>query len=69
LKDTKKYDENRQLYKPVGYLHKDRAKPESSEEAPIISSMSGNKENNVVEYRARNQGSQLSFHIRISRCM
>jgi len=52
LKDTKEYDESRQLPKG-GYLHKDRVEPESSAGAPSISSMSENKENNVNEYNGR----------------
>lgn len=49
MKDTKKYDESRQLPKG-GYLHEDRVEPESSAGAPSISSMSQNKENNGNEY-------------------
>lgn len=49
MKDTKKYNESRQLPKG-GYLHNDRVEPESSAGAPSISSMSQNKENNVNEY-------------------
>lgn len=49
MKDTKKYNESRQLPKG-GYLHKDRVEPESSAGAPSISFMSENKENNVNEY-------------------
>ena len=52
MKDTKKYDESRQLHKG-GYLHKDRVEPESSAGAPSVSSMSENKENNVGEYSQR----------------
>lgn len=52
MKDTKKYDESRQLHKG-GYLHKDRVEPESSAKAPSVSSMSENKENNVGEYSQR----------------
>ena len=49
LKDTKKYNESRQLPKG-GYLHNDRVEPESSAGAPSISSMSQNKGNNGNEY-------------------
>jgi len=52
LKDTKKYDESRQLPKG-GYLHDDRVEPESNAGAPSISSMSQNKENNGNEYNGR----------------
>ena len=53
MKDTKKYDESRQLHNAGGYLHKDRVEPESSAGAPSVSSMSENKENNVGEYSQR----------------
>lgn len=49
MKDTKKYDESRQLYKE-GYLHKNRVELKDNVEAHSISSMSDKGRNNVNEY-------------------
>jgi len=49
LKDTKKYDESRQLHKE-GYLHENRVEPKDNVEAHSISSMSNKGRNDVNEY-------------------
>lgn len=48
MKDTKKYDESRQLHKE-GYLHKNRVELEDNAEVHSISSMSDKGRNNVNE--------------------
>lgn len=48
MKDTKKYDESRQLHKE-GYLHKNRVELKDNVEAHSISSMSDKGRNNVNE--------------------
>lgn len=52
MKDTKKYNESRQLHNG-GYLCKDRVELESSTGAHSISSMCQNKENDGNEYTGR----------------
>lgn len=49
MKDTKKYDESRQLHKE-GYLHKNRVELKDNVEAHSISSMSDKGRNDVNEY-------------------
>jgi group II intron reverse transcriptase/maturase len=49
LKDTKKYNESRQLHKE-GYLHKNRVELKDNVEAHSISSMSNKGRNDVNEY-------------------
>lgn len=49
MKDTKKYDESRQLHKE-GYLHKNRVELEDNAEVHSISSMSDKGRNDVNEY-------------------
>ena len=49
MKDTKKYDESRQLHKE-GYLHENRVEPKDNVEAHSISSMSNKGRNDVNEY-------------------
>jgi RNA-directed DNA polymerase len=49
MKDTKKYDDSRQLHKE-DYLYEDKEELEGSTEVRSISSMSENKENGGTEY-------------------
>ncbi|SNX53238.1 Group II intron, maturase-specific domain [Thermoanaerobacterium sp. RBIITD] len=53
MKDTKKYDESRQLHKE-GYLHENRVELKDNVEMHSISSMSDKGRNDVNEYGSEN---------------